>query len=334
MAQIDRQPSKLRMALTAALVAIGVASPAAAQGPAAAPYPARNVTLLVPFAVGSSTDIMTRLVAKGLNERLNGANFIVDNKPGASGAIASEQVARAKPDGYTLLVGTGTTHTQAPWMMKRVGYDPVKDFEPVAGIGGVPLVVLVADNSPVKTIEDLRKAAAANPGKLGYASAFGMANVCGENIRRGYSMDLVHVPYKSSPQALTDLMGGQVAMLCTDFNSAGSALRNKQVRAIAVTTAKRSPQLPDTPTVAEALPAFPEMRSWVGVFAPRGTPTQITQMLAREILAITQSEEMTRALTPNGFERLPLAGEDLRGYVQKELLKWEKLIEQAGIQKE
>jgi tripartite-type tricarboxylate transporter receptor subunit TctC len=147
-------------------------------------------------------------------------------------------------------------------------------------------------------------------------------------------MDLVHVPYKSSPQAVTDLIGGQVAMLCTDFNSAGNALRNKQVRAIAVTTAKRSPQLPDVPAVNETLSAFPEMRSWVGVFAPRGTPSAVTQMLAREILAVTQSEEMNKALTPNGFERLPLAGEDLRTYVQKELVKWEKLIEQAGIQKE
>ncbi|CAN0400771.1 unnamed protein product, partial [Phaeothamnion confervicola] len=119
-------------------------------------YPNRPVTLVVPFAVGSSTDIMTRLVAKGLTERLNGT-FIVDNRPGANGTIAADYVAKAKPDGYTLVVGTGTTHTQAPWMMKSFPYDPVKDFEPVAGIGGVPLGILVGRDSPIKSMDDLRK---------------------------------------------------------------------------------------------------------------------------------------------------------------------------------
>jgi len=327
-------PSRRRAATWAAAVlasAFGLAPCASAQGSA---YPARPVTLLVPFAVGSSTDIMTRLVAKGLNERLKTTQFIVDNKPGANGAIASEAVARSRPDGYTLLVGTGTTHTQAPWMMKKLSYDPLKDFDPVAGIGGVPLLVLVAQNSPLRSMDDLRKTVTANPGKYAYGTAFGMATVCGENIRRGFNIDIVQVPYKSSPQALTDLMGGQIAVLCTDFNSAGSAIRGNQVRALAVTTAARSPRLPEVPTAAESIPSFPEMRSWVGVFAPRGTPAEITQMLGREILAITQSDEMQTALAPNGFERLPLAGEQLHGFVQKELAKWEKLIEQAGIQKE
>ena len=313
----------------AAALTFGAVAPAQAQA-----YPSRPVTLLVPFAVGSSTDIMTRLVAKGLNERLKTSNFIVDNKPGASGMIASDLVAKAKPDGYTLLVGTGTTHTQAPWMMKKFPYDPVKDFEPVAGIGGVPLLVLVAQNSPMRSMEDFRKTVAASPGKFGWGTAFGMATVCGENIRRGFNLDIVQVPYKSSPQALTDLMGGQIAMLCTDFNSAGGAIRNKQVRAIAVTTATRSAQLPDVPAASEVIPFFPEMRSWVGVFAPRGTPPEITQMLGREILAVTQSEEMQKTLAPNGFERLALSGEPMRAFVEKELAKWEKLIEQAGIQKE
>lgn len=312
-------------------IALGAVAPAFAQ---AQSYPARAVTLMVPFAAGSSTDIMTRLVAKGLNERLKTPSFIVENKPGASGVIASDLVAKAKPDGYTLLVATGTTHTQAPWMMRTVPYDPVKDFEPVAGIGGVPLLVLVAKDSPVRSMDDLRKMVAENPGKYGYGTAFGMATVCGENIRQGYKIDIVQVPYKSSPHALADLMGGQIAMLCTDFNSAGAALRNDQVRAIAVTTAERSPQLPDVPTAAEAIPGFPEMRSWVGVFAPRGTPPEITQMLAREILSITESAEVQQTLAPNGFERLPLAGEPLREFVKKELVKWKDLIEQAGIQKQ
>jgi tripartite-type tricarboxylate transporter receptor subunit TctC len=314
---------------------VGVAAlviPALAQAQAQA-YPNRPVTLVVPFAVGSSTDIMTRLVAKGLGERLRGT-FIVENKPGANGTIATDFVAKAKPDGYTLVVGTGTTHTQAPWMMKSFPYDPIKDFEPVAGIGGVPLAILVGKDSPMKTMDDLRKTVGANPGKFSYGTAFGMGTVCGENIRRGYGIDLVQVPYKSSPQALTDLMGGHIAMLCTDFNSAMGAIRNNQVRALAVTTNKRNAQLPDVPAMAEVMPGFPEMRSWVGVFAPRGTPAEITQMLARAILVITESPEVLKALTPNGFERLTASGPALTAFVQSELAKWGKLIEQAGIKPE
>lgn len=317
------------VSLLSGALGLAAATPAMGQG-----YPTRTVTLLVPFAVGSSTDIMTRVVAKGLNERLKTSYFIVDNKPGASGVIATDLVAKAKPDGYTLIVGTGTTHTQVPWMMKSVPYDPVKDFEPVAGIGGVPLAVLVGADSPIRSMEDLRKTVTADPGKHSYGTAFGMATVCGENIRRGLNIDLVQVPYKSSPQALTDLMAGRLTILCTDFNSAMGAIRNNQVRAIAVTTAKRNEQLPAVPAVLDSIADFPEMRSWVGVFAPRGTPPEITQMLGREILAVTESPELLKTLAPNGFERLPLKGADLGDFVQRELVKWKKLIESAGIKPE
>ena len=297
-------------------------------------YPTKNVTLLVPFAAGSSTDIMTRLVAKGLNDRLKTSFFIVENKPGANGTIASDVVAKAKPDGYTILVGTGTTHTQMPWMMKSLSYDPIKDFEPIAGIGGVPLGVIVANKSPIRTMEDLRKTVAASPDKYAYGTAFGMGTVCGENIRRAFNIDLVQVPYKSSPQAITDLIGGRIVMLCTDFNTAMGPIRNGQVRALAVTTTKRNNQLPEVPSLMESIPSFPEMRSWVGAFAPKGTPPEVTQMLAQNILTITDSPEFLKTLMPNGFERLPLAGQQLSAFVQSELPKWEKLIEQAGIQRE
>ena len=198
-----------------ALAALTLSGLAGAQA-----YPTKNVTLLVPFAAGSSTDIMTRLVAKGLNERLKTSHFIVDNKPGANDTIASDVVAKARPDGYTILIGTGTTHTQVPWMMKSLFYDPVKDFEPVAGIGGVPLAVMVANSSPIRTMDDLRKTVAASPGKYAYGTAFGMATVCGENIRRGFNIDLVQVPYKSSPQAITDLIGGRFSFMFADTSTA------------------------------------------------------------------------------------------------------------------
>jgi len=326
--------SRRRFGARLAAACIGLAALAGAATSAAQSYPSRPVTLVVPFAVGSSTDIMTRLVARGLNERLKTTHFIVDNKSGANGTIGAEYVARAKPDGYTLLVGTGTTHTQVPWMMKALRYDPVKDFEPVAGIGGVPLAVLVGNNSPIRSMEDLRKTVAATPGKHSYATAFGMSTVCSENIRRGYGIDLAQVPYKSSPQALTDLMSGRISVMCTDFNTAMGAIRNQQVRAIAVTTDKRNPQLPDVPAMKEVMPGFPEMRSWVGVFAPKGTPAEVTQMLAPLILTVTESPEVLKALTPNGFERLTVSGPAMTAFVQAELGRWQKLIEQAGIQPE
>ena len=321
---------RARSALVPAWLLLGLGLAQAQPGA----YPNRPVTLVVPFAVGSSTDIMTRVVAKVLNERLKTNHFIVDNKPGANGVIASDFVAKARPDGYTLLVGTGTTHTQAPWMMKTFPYDPVKDFEPVAGIGGVPLAVLVAKDSPARTMEELRRLVAGAPGKHAYGTAFGMSTVCSENIRRGFGIDLAQVPYKSSPQALTDLIGGRITVLCTDFNSSMSAIRGGQVRALAVTTAQRNAQLPEVPTMADSLPAFPEMRSWVGVFAPRGTPVEITQLLAPHILAATESPDALKSLGPNGFERLTVSGPAMTAFVQAELAKWGKLIEAAGIQKE
>jgi len=301
---------------------------------AAAAYPDRPVTFVVPFAVGSSTDIMTRQAAKILNEKLNTSNFIVENRPGANGTIGSNVVAKAKPDGYTLLVGTGTTHTQAPWMMASVPYDPIKDFEPVAGIGGVPLAVLVAAQSPIKSMEDLAKTVKAKPGTYSYGTAFGMMTVCGERIRKAFGIDLVQVPYKSSSQSLTDLIGGQILTSCPDLNSSMAAIRGGQVRPLAVTMKQPIEQLPNVPSIMDSIPDFPEMRSWVGVFAPRGTPADIVSLLADNLMEITGSQEFLGALRPNGFERLPLKGAEMTEFVEAELKKWKALIEDAGIQKQ
>ncbi|MBK8739166.1 MAG: tripartite tricarboxylate transporter substrate binding protein, partial [Betaproteobacteria bacterium] len=178
-------------------VLLGMAGLAAAGTISAQSYPDRIVTIISPFAVGSSTDIMARLLAKGLNERLRTSNFIVDNKPGANGAIGTDFVAKARPNGYTLVVGGGTTHSQNPWLVKNLNYDPVADFEPIAGVGGVPLAILVSPELPVKTMDEFSKLVSSNPGKYAYGTAFGMGTVCGENINQNFKLDLTQVPYKS-----------------------------------------------------------------------------------------------------------------------------------------
>ena len=299
---------------------------------AADPYPSRPVSFIVPFAVGSSTDIMTRLMVKGLNDRLNTTSFIVEDKPGANGMVGSGIVAKARPDGHTLLVATGTTHAQNPWLYKNLGYDPIADFEPVAGIGGPPLILLVSKDLPAKTFPELIAYIKATPGKYSYGTPFGLSTVCSENIKKATGIDINQVPYKSSPQAITELIGGQILLLCTDLNSSIGAIRSGQVRAVAVTTETRTPQLPDVPAITEYLPGFPAMRSWVAVVAPKGTPAEIVELLTKNILAVTSSAEFLRALEPNGFERLGVGGADLQAYILAELAKSKKLIQDAGIE--
>ena len=291
-------------------------------------FPARPVSFIVPFAVGSSTDIMTRLLVKGLNERLNTSNFIVEDKPGASGIVGASYVAKAKPDGYTLLVTTGTTHSQNPWLFKQLSYNPMADFDAVAGIGGVPLALLVKNDSPIKNLTELISFVKSTT----TPQSFGLATICSETIKKSSGIQLTQIPYKSSPQAITELIGGQTLMLCNDLNSSMSAIRSNQVRALAVTIETRSAQLPEVPAITEFMPAFPTMRSWVAVVAPKGTPSEIIGMLAKNILEVTSSESFLKPLALNGFERLALGEQSLTAFFNEELKKSKTLIQDAGIE--
>ncbi len=295
-------------------------------------FPARPVSFIVPFAVGSSTDIMTRLLAKGLNERLNTSNFIVEDKPGASGIVGASYVAKAKPDGYTLLMTTGTTHSQNPWLFKQLSYNPMADFDAVAGIGGVPLALLVKNDSPIKNLTELISFVKSTTTPQSYGTAFGLATICSETIKKSSGIQLTQIPYKSSPQAITELIGGQTLMLCNDLNSSMSAIRSNQVRALAVTIETRSAQLPEVPAITEFMPAFPTMRSWVAVVAPKGTPSEIIGMLAKNILEVTSSESFLKPLALNGFERLALGEQSLTAFFNEELKKSKTLIQDAGIE--
>lgn len=302
-----------------------------ALGAGAQSYPQKPVRLVIPFAAGSATDIVARLLAQGLSERMKGT-FVIDNRAGANGAIAADHVAKATPDGYTLMVATTSSHSQTPWMMKGVSYDAIKDFTPIAGIGGVPFVIVVHPSLPVKNIRELIAFAKARPGQLTYGTPSGTATVCMETLRLKTGIELSPVYYKSSPQAITELMGGQIATICSDFATAATHIQAGKVRALAMTTDQRSPELPAVPTLKESLGEFVEIRSWQGLVGPQGVPREIVEALSREVQAVIAVPDFKTKLKPLGFETLSLNAPQLASYMASELAKWGKLIKQAGIE--
>ena len=302
-----------------------------ATGAAAQAYPQKPVRLVVPFAAGSATDIVARVLAQGLSERMKGT-FVVENRPGANGAIAADYVSKAAPDGYTLMVATTSSHSQAALMMKGVTYDGLKDFTPIAGIGGVPFVIVVHPSLPVKNVKELIAFAKARPGQLTYGTPSGTATICMETLKLKTGIDLAQVSYKSSPQAVTELIAGQITSICSDFATAATHIASGKVRALAMTTDQRSSELPNVPTLKEAVSDFPEIRSWQGVVGPRGVPREIVDAVGKEVLAVTAVPEFKARLAPLGFELLPLTATQLSAYMASEYAKWEKLAKAARIE--
>lgn len=303
-----------------------LALPACAQS-----FPQKPVRIVVPFAPGSATDTVVRLLSQGLSERMK-ATFVVDNRPGANGAIAAEHLAKAAPDGYTLMMATTSTHSQNPWMMKGITYDAIRDFTPIAGVGGVPFVIVVHPSLPVKTVRELISFAKARPGQLTYGTPSGTSTICMETLRLKTGIDLTPVYYKSSPQAVTELIAGQITTICSDFATAATHIGTGRIRALAMTTDKRSSELPAVPTLKESLGDFVEIRSWQGLVGPQGVPREIVDVLSREALSVIAMPDFKKRLAPLGFETLSLNASQLGAYIASELSKWEKLIKQAGIE--
>ena len=294
-------------------------------------FPQRSVRFVVPFAAGSATDIVARVLAQGLTERTKGT-FVVENRPGANGAIAGEYVAKSAADGYTLFLATVSTHSQVPWLMKKPPYEPIRDFAPIAGIGGFSFLIVVHPSLPVRSIREFVAFAKARPGEVTYGAPGGTAQICAEAMARRAGLKLVSVPYKSSPQSLTELIAGQIAMICSDSATAFPQVKAGKVRALAVTTYQRSSELPDVPVLKDTFDDFVELRSWIGALAPVGTPGAATEWLGREILAVTAQPNFTARLAPLGFTRLALPAPQLTELMQSELTKWGVLIKDAGIE--
>ncbi|WP_225934774.1 MULTISPECIES: tripartite tricarboxylate transporter substrate binding protein [unclassified Cupriavidus] len=307
------------------------AVPLAAQ--AADSYPSRPIRLVVPFAAGSGTDAVARITAKELGDAL-GQNVVVDNRPGANGAIAAELVAQAAPDGYTLFMTTNTTHSANPSLMKKLPYDPIKDFTPVARMGNLPFMLVINPKLPVKTVGELIAYAKAHPG-MSYASGNSTGIVSGATLGRMANIDLLHVPYKSTPPAMTDVIAGQVPMMFVDVAAGIANVKAGKMRALAVTTAQRSRLLPDLPPIADTpeLKGF-DITSWNGVFAPAKTPQPIVERLNRELSKIASSKEVAPKFEALGFEAFGQTPQQFTAFVGSELVKWNKLVKDAGIQPE
>lgn len=316
--------------LAAAVVAANLTSAASAQ---TSTYPNRTITLVLPFAAGSGTDVTTRIISQQLGVAL-GVGIVIENKPGANGSIAATYVARAAPDGYTLFVTTNTSHSANPFLLKTMTYDPVKDFTAIARTGDLPFMLVVNNDVKAQTVAELVAYGRANPGKLTYASGSSSAIVSGATFARNAGIEMLHVPYKSSPPAMNDVIGGRIDMMFTDVPSGLPHVTGKALRALAVTTTKRSPLVPELPTMQEAgVPDF-NITSWQAYFGPAGLPKEIVTRLNSEIRKIVEKPEMKARLAELGMDAFSGTPEELDTFVKEQLVLWERLITNAKIEKQ
>lgn len=296
-------------------------------------YPAGPVRLVIPFAPGSATDVYARLVAKHLSDAF-GQPFLVESKPGANGSIAAQLVAKARPNGLTLFFTTNTTHAANPSLMKQMTYDPVKDFEPITKIGGVAFFMAVEGASPYKSVGDVIEAAKARPGRINYGSGNSLGILAGASLQKMSGVQMTHVPYKSTPQAIVDLIGGQIAFLFVDFSVSRPHVQSGRARLLAVATLKRSPLAPDVPTMDEVGFKGFDIPAWLGLFAPAGTPKEIIARLNEETVKVIARPDVKQTLANMGIDAFTSTPEELGEYVKSEIQKWARLAKDAGLQAE
>ena len=298
----------------------------------AAEYPDKPIRVLVPFAAGSGTDILARVVTEELRTAMN-ASFVIDNRAGASGQIAAELAARANPDGYTLFLSTNTPHSVNPFLFKKINYDPVKDYAAVSRMIYYAFVLATNPNLGIKTVPELISYIKANPGKTSYAFGNGSGQVNGAYFVSAAKLDSLAVPYKSTPPAMTDLIAGQVQWMFVDAASSQGHIKTGRLRAIAVMSDKRSSVLPDLPAVGETVPGF-DTEPWAGMFVPAGTPKAIITRLNLEIVKAINKPAVNQKLAEMGLQPAPSTPAELDQYVKQQLAAWGKKIKDAGIQPE
>jgi tripartite-type tricarboxylate transporter receptor subunit TctC len=317
--------------LTALIAAVSAgAAPAAAQ-----PYPSRPITLVVPFPPGGSATIIARIIADKMSEGL-GQQIVIDNRGGAGGSIAARQVAKSAPDGATLLLAFTGTLAVSPLIFANVGYDPRKDFAGIGLIGMAPSVLAVHPSVPARSVADLIGIAKAEPGKIQYGSpGIGTTNhLAGELLAAMTGIKITHIPYKGTGPAITDLLGGHIAMMFAPIPAAHGNVSAGALRALGVTSLKRSSLWPDIPTVAETgLPGF-EVVQRSTLLAPAGTPRTIIERLNKELNAVLATDEVRRRLAVEGGEPVPGAPEEYAADIDREEMRWSKLVTTIGLKGE
>ena len=320
------------MKLAALALSAGVAVAASGSAVAQLPYPDRPVRILVPFPAGAGVDIVARMIGQPLSEAW-GQGAVVDNRPGAGGTIACELAAKAAPDGYTLLLGNVSTFAMAPALYKNVNYDPVRSFAPITLIDTSANVLVTHPAVPATTTEALIALAKAKPGQINYASAGSgtSPHLAAELFKTMAGVDLVHVPYKGSPQALTDLLGGQTQLMFASLVSALPHIRQSRLRALGVTTLKRAAALPEVPTISESGLRGYDVAVWMGIVAPAGTPQRVIAQLNRQIARTLQSPDIRDRLAVQGLEAISNSPAAFGNYIASEVRKWSAVIKQAGV---
>jgi tripartite-type tricarboxylate transporter receptor subunit TctC len=313
--------------LVLAAVALAYAPASRAQN-----YPTRPITLVAVFGAGSASDTVCRVLAQPLGAALK-QPVIVEPRPGADGALAAMYVAKANPDGYTLMLATNSPLSADPFLFKDISYDAVKDFAPVTRVGSFTLMLVVNPDIPANSLKELIGYAKANPGKLSFASGNTAGIVAGETLKRWAGIDMLHVPYKSTPPALEDILAGRVSMMFADLTTAMPHVRAGTLRALALTRLKRSALFPELPTMDEAGVTGFELDAWAGIVAPARTPPEIVTQLNGELRKIIDNPDIKAKLKNVGFEAFSSTPDELASFIKLQLDKWGKMVADAGIKR-
>jgi tripartite-type tricarboxylate transporter receptor subunit TctC len=294
-------------------------------------YPSKAITMVVPFSAGGTTDILARIVGQALGQEL-GETIIIENKPGAGGNIGAQQAARSKADGYTLFMGTVGTHAINQALYKKLPYDPVKDFAPLSRVASVPNLLVAHPSRPYKTVQEMIAYAKANPGNVTYGSSGSGSSIhlSGDLFKSMTHLDMVHIPYKGSAPAVSDLLGNQIAVMFDNMPSAIQHVRSGKLRPLAVTTAKRSPELPDVPTIAEAgVPGY-EATSWFGLWAVAGTPAPVLDKLHTSLSKVLKDPAVVKKINEQGGEITIDTPAQFDAFIKTEAAKWGKVVKDSG----
>lgn len=316
----------LKTLAAAALLASGLGTALAQEA-----FPSKAITMIVPFSAGGTTDILARIVGQAMSVDL-GQSIIIENKPGAGGNIGAQQAARAKADGYTVFMGTVGTHAINQALYKKLPYDPAKDFVPLSRVATVPNLLVAHPSRPYKTVKEVIAYAKANPGEVTYGSPGSGASphVSGALFQSLTGAEITHIPYKGSAPAISDLLGNQIAVMFDNMPSAIQHVRSGKLRPIAVTTAKRSPELPDVPTIAEAgVPGY-EATSWFGLWAVAGTPAPVLDKLHASLSKVLKDPAVIKKINEQGGEITIDTPAQFDAFIKKEAAKWGKVVKESG----